>query len=355
MRRAFIMGSNGPSEIGSLQYALQDAENIKVALSGPLCQFKVSIPTVKSKAHEVLHQLAVVAESCTVEDIFICYFSGHGILDKGLLFLLWDESLRENLNTTALPVARIVDTLSQCKAHSKLLILDCCHAGAVVNKHGFKSGADKISEDNIQIQNSNYLVIMASDHLENARELELLKGSFLTINICSAISDKLSEADKDKDGKISIEDLRKWLDEKCIEHNKNNAKEYNVPQPYRHGTMKGDFYLTVDIPSVEPHRTTSLNDNEQYVVWRNEGRELRRLRDRVEDTQREWIQYQRDPKFLMMGGLLAQVKEKWSFLEQDLSCESQEFYEQSKSCEEEMSMSLQQQLDEKKIQYKIES
>ena len=721
MRRAFIMGSNGPGESGSLQYALKDAENIKVALSSPLCQFEVSIPSVKSKSYEVLQQLAEVAESCTVHDTFICYFSGHGILEKGSLFLLWDESLPERLNTTALSVAKIMDTLSECNAHSKLLILDCCHAGAVINKYGFKTGGDKSSEDNIKIQDSNYWVIMASDRLEYAREIEVLKGSFLTINICSAISDKLNEADKDKDGKISIPDLNAWLNEKCIEHNKINAKEYHVPQPHGSGRMKGNFFLTVDTSSVEPHRTTSLNDSEQcpyralepfsrntakfffgrtqliedlqsklklsnfvllfgasgigkssvvqagltpelekagwkvlepivpwlepvkklkdeviqqlfpgqtrrkiqniyshiesnglvsitqylpseqqiliiidqfeevftvcsqkaeqekfielltqvnqasnsrlkivatvradfvedclkyqslttliqhqsiwipplegedlkqvitepserqnysfeeglpeliiqqigheknflpllqfaltaiweqrdsnarkltatqylkqggvlgvlnrraeeiyknfdsqerewvkriflklvrtgietkdtrqrqpkqklmefagdsskdreaiqeilnilveerllvagndiegtawidlahealmdaweqYVVWRNEGRELRRLRDRVEDTQREWIQYQRDPKFLMMGGLLAQVKEKWSFLAQDLSCESQEFYEQSKSSEEEMSMSLQQQLDERKIQYKIEA
>ena len=720
-RRAFIMGSNGPGESGPLQYALEDAKNIEDALSGKLCQFEVSVPRVKSQAYEVLHQLAEVAASCTVDDTFICYFSGHGILEEGLLFLLWDESVCGLLDNTALPVERISQTLLKCKAHSKLLILDCCHAGAVLNRNGFKTGGDKISENKIKIEDSNYWVIMASDRLEYARELEVLKGSFLTISICSAISDKLSEADKDKDGKISISDLTSWLDEKYLEHNETHEKKYHVPQPHGCGAMKGKFFITLDISSLEPHIKTSLNDSEQcpyralepfsrntakfffgrtqliedlqsklklsnfvllfgasgsgkssvvqagltpelekagwkvlepivpwfepvsklkdeviqqlfpdqakrkiqdiysqiesvglvsitqylpseqkiliiidqfeevftvcsqkaeqekfielltqvnqasnsrlkivatvradfvenclkyqsltkliqhqsiwipplegedlkqvitepserqnysfeeglpeliiqqigqeknflpllqftltaiweqrdfngrkltatqyfkqggvlkvlslraeeiyknfnsqerewvkriflklvrtgietkdtrqrqpkqklmefagdsskdreaiqeilnilvkerllvagndiegtawidlahealmdaweqYVVWRNEGRELRRLRDRVEDTQREWIQYQRDPKFLMMGGLLAQVKEKWSFLAQDLSCDSQGFYEQSKSSEEEMSMSLQQQLDERKIQYKIEA
>ncbi|MCC5654213.1 hypothetical protein LC609_31430, partial [Nostoc sp. XA013] len=71
---------------------------------------------------------------------------------------------------------------------------------------------------------------------------------------------------------------------------------------------------------------------ERFTQWRQEGRELRRLTDRVEDALREWQKQPKDEN-LMMGGLLAQVREKWPQLKLDLDIASHDFYQCSDAYE----------------------
>jgi predicted NACHT family NTPase len=65
-----------------------------------------------------------------------------------------------------------------------------------------------------------------------------------------------------------------------------------------------------------------------FAQWRKENRELRRLIDRLEDALQEWQKNPQDEN-LMMGGLLAQVREKWQELELDLDVAAREFYQRS--------------------------
>ena len=70
---------------------------------------------------------------------------------------------------------------------------------------------------------------------------------------------------------------------------------------------------------------TLMEGWERFTQWRKEGRELRRLIDRVEDALREWQIHPKDEN-LMMGGLLAQVREKWLELELNIDTTTKEFY-----------------------------
>jgi hypothetical protein len=201
---------------------------------------------------------------------FICYFSGHGVLEKGKLFLLLDNTDTDNIFATALSVSKILEALRYCKAQSQLLVLDCCHAGAVVNMLGLKSGIG-IPVEELTIKSDNYLILMASDRLEKARELEKLRGSFLTVNICSALGDKLNEADRDKDGRISIQDLSVWLGEKADEHNKVAQKD-RVPCPYLFGQSKGRFFLTIET-SIPTNGTVTQSASETITATTTDGKE----------------------------------------------------------------------------------
>ena len=68
----------------------------------------------------------------------------------------------------------------------------------------------------------------------------------------------------------------------------------------------------------------------QFVKWRKENRELRRLIDRVKDTYREWLNHNKDEKYLMMGGLLAEVEEQWTDLKSYLDLDTENFFLESK-------------------------
>jgi len=75
---------------------------------------------------------------------------------------------------------------------------------------------------------------------------------------------------------------------------------------------------------------------ERFAQWRQEDRELRRLIDRVEDAMREWHKEPKDNN-LMMGGLLAQVRARWSELELNLPASTKEFCTRSLAVESEPS------------------
>jgi hypothetical protein len=125
------------------------------------------------------------------------------------------------------------------------LILDCCNAGTVARMLGLKEGAGTPVEE-LGIKAENHVILMASGHLEAARELNELKGSFLTSAICEGITTEFQEADNDHDGALSLQDLRKWLERRAAVHNRNYPK-LRVPIPQLFGRGRGEFYLTLPI------------------------------------------------------------------------------------------------------------
>jgi hypothetical protein len=250
MRRAFVMGSNGPASFGALKYALDDAARIKKELSSARCAFAVTEPDANCPAPAARQQLFEFVEGCVEDDTVLCYFSGHGFLSRGSLFLLWHDSNIDRLLTTTIPVSDIIQALRVCPAENKLLVLDCCHAGTVVNMSGLK-GAGHVELSDAELKPENHLVLMASNRLEKARELDYLHGSFMTSAICSALSSSFSEADLDRDKRISIEDLRRWLETEARRHNANHP-DRRVPYPYIFGQKKGEFFLTSDSSNWRP-------------------------------------------------------------------------------------------------------
>jgi formylglycine-generating enzyme required for sulfatase activity len=265
MRRAFVMGSNGPSNLAPLRYALKDAENLRASLSTLRSAFAVSGPEPGADVFAVRQSLYAAAESCQEQDTFVCYFSGHGFLDQGSLFLLWDNSEVERLLSTALPVEAIILALQRCKAQNRLLILDCCHAGAVASAVGFKdAGGIPVAE--MGIKPSNYLVLMAAERLERARELEELQGSFLTAKLCDALDASFQDADIDGDGVLSIADLKSWLEQEVQRFNRYSHSGGPVATPYFFGQLKGNFFLTLRLSDWRPYEIQWPDDSRMVVL-----------------------------------------------------------------------------------------
>jgi uncharacterized caspase-like protein len=100
-----------------------------------------------------MRQISRVAAQCQPGDDLLIYFSGHGELLTGKLFLLLDTT-SESVFDTAINTRHVLDAIEFSPAANKLLILDCCHAGGAV---GFKGGdlAPVLSE------NGGHLVLCA--------------------------------------------------------------------------------------------------------------------------------------------------------------------------------------------------
>ncbi|NET33260.1 MAG: hypothetical protein F6K19_14770 [Cyanothece sp. SIO1E1] len=74
--------------------------------------------------------------------------------------------------------------------------------------------------------------------------------------------------------------------------------------------------------------------------WLKESRQLRRLRDKLEDALQEWEREGRQNENLMMGGLLTQMQENWQELELEIGITATEFYQRSYANERRRNLTL---------------
>ena len=264
MRKALVLGSNGPQGLSPLRFSVRDAESVAACFAGPRCGFEVTRAPRGLEALQVRALVESIAEECVSQDTLVCYFSGHGLLERGALFLLWDNSRSDRLLGSAIPAEDVLRALRYCRAESKLLVLDCCHAGAAVSSFGVKDAVGLPVEETVS-KPDNFLVLMASDRLERAREFDSLQGSFLAHNVCEALGDSFYEVIEGRDEqKLSVQELRRWLEQKAREHNRKN-KDTPVPIPYLFGKSKGDFYITIGADDWISH-TVQWEDGSEMIV-----------------------------------------------------------------------------------------
>jgi hypothetical protein len=226
-RIAFVMGSNGPSWSTPLHFAERDEDRIAECFSLH-CGFNVLRPQKQADIYDVMRQLNKLAASCRQGDEFVVYYSGHGELLGGNLFLLWNNT-SESIFDSALDAKHILAALSHCQASQKLLILDCCRAGAAV---GFKS-TNRLQPllDDVVSQ----LVLCASSRLELAREFDEFEGSFIAHGISSFLASRRRTL-------VSLTDLMSELNRLADAHNE-QSPDKRVPKPYLFGEQKLPFIL----------------------------------------------------------------------------------------------------------------
>jgi uncharacterized caspase-like protein len=230
VRRAVIIGSNGPVT-NSLKFAEDDAQKIACALKTPKCGFEVDLIIDAKSRGAVMDKMGEIIDSCDKSDTLMLYFSGHGVIRAGGLFLLLATSADRKFSTTTLSAREIMNLLTTCAARQKLLVLDCCNAGTLAGAVGLRGESVPAEAIGIAPQgHEGHYVLMASGHLEPARELQQLGGSFLTHYMCSALEEHFSDADRDGDRTLSLVDLTGWLEERAEKHNRCH-KELAVPIP----------------------------------------------------------------------------------------------------------------------------
>ncbi|MEH2045985.1 nSTAND1 domain-containing NTPase [Nostoc sp.] len=91
---------------------------------------------------------------------------------------------------------------------------------------------------------------------------------------------------------------------------------------------------------------------ERFAQWRQQDRDLRRLSDRLADALREWLRKGENEKYLMQGGLLAEVRENWEKLEFLSSPQAKNFYQCSDAYEQHQIATLEKALTESRLREK---
>jgi uncharacterized caspase-like protein len=134
-RRALIIGIDKyDDDFPNLQAPLQDAENLARVLKDPSIGAFDEVQIELNESFATLYSKvgAFLESPLNRQDLLLLYFSGHGIRDDyGKLYLAAKNTDRRRLKSTAIPSSYIRNLMEESFSRRQVLILDCCHSGAV--------------------------------------------------------------------------------------------------------------------------------------------------------------------------------------------------------------------------------
>ena len=215
-RFAYVLGANGPESFGRLKrlsWAEADADNMAARLGLDDLGFKVTArESTVPKATDVIEQFQNVAFEAGAQDELLFYFAGHGVVSRGELYFILNETVRGKLVGTGLPWDTVKKIVLHSDAAAKVVVLDCCHAGEAIDDPlggAFRGGFDtEVIDSAVKGSSASILVACGPDGF--ARESAKMAGGVLTGLILQALGPRRTEV-ADASGRVSLEGLRNWI------------------------------------------------------------------------------------------------------------------------------------------------
>jgi uncharacterized caspase-like protein len=152
------------------------------------------------------------------DDLILLYFSGHGIKDEdGRLYFATTDTRRQMLRTTAIPATLVQDVMSCSRSRRQVLLLDCCYSGAFAR--GMVTKSDQLVGTMGQFEGRGRVVLTASDAMQYAFEGDKVRGRGVRSVFTNALVHglKTGEADLDRDGHISLDELYDYVYDKILD------------------------------------------------------------------------------------------------------------------------------------------
>jgi formylglycine-generating enzyme required for sulfatase activity len=179
------------------------------------------------------------------EDTMLIFFSGHGLVDDaGAGYLAPQNCDPNDMKETACSQAELIARLKRCEATKKMLILDCCHAGAEKGV-GHKGASSQDVASTFKFKGLITLASCSKD--EESHEWQDKKQGLFTYFLTSGLA---GAADRDKDGIVDHLELYRYLNDTVP-----NAaiKEFGVTQtPVINETSEGIMELARSSRTTQP-------------------------------------------------------------------------------------------------------
>lgn len=165
---------------------------------------------------EMLHAIESFMEERQQSETALLYFSGHGEFceaDNQLYFLTRDSDPAD-LPRTAVSAEFLERTLQSCRAASKIVLLDCCASGSVVQGWRAKGRDDADSDEeepSTLLRPTGVYFITASDALQPASAMAPEGSTLGTSRFTGEIVEGLRNGRIKDSGWISPDDLFEYL------------------------------------------------------------------------------------------------------------------------------------------------
>lgn len=258
-RYALLIGANnGGNERTILRYAETDAQNVSNVFSdiGGI-ENNNSILLLNPTKNSILNSFKKITkyisnENENIRTEIIFYYSGHST-EEGLLIR---ESLLSYIDLKIL--------LTETNANVQIGILDSCSSGAFTLLKGGKHNAPFLVDESIKT--SGHAFITSASENESAQESNLLKASFFTHYLISALR---GAADTSSDGKVTLHEAFSYASNETL------ARTVVTQAGAQHASYdfkisgSGDIVLT-DLRNAQSKLTFQDSDFGRFFIRDNE-------------------------------------------------------------------------------------
>ncbi len=178
------------------------------------------------------------------EDVFIFYYAGHGSMVDNQFFFIPTESSRlydlSSLERDAIEAGLLQDKFKNIKALKQLIVMDACQSGASVELLATRGAAEEKAI--AQLSRSAGIHVMASAGSEQfATEFSELGHGLFTYLLIKALKGDADGAPKD--GKVTIYELKSYLDDQVPELTRKLKGKPQYPYTFSRGQ---DFPIVVE-------------------------------------------------------------------------------------------------------------
>ena len=158
-------------------------------------------------------------------DLALLYFTGHGVKDEaGNLYLAMTDTDRGNLQFTGVQAEQIRMAMDGCLSRQKVLVLDCCYAGAFPVGLGAKGDSEVHALE--QLTGRGCVVLTSSDAMQLSFEGDQVKetgpaslrsgpSSLFTRFLIEGL--RTGKADLDGDGDITLDELYSYVHDRVTD------------------------------------------------------------------------------------------------------------------------------------------
>jgi WD40 repeat protein/energy-coupling factor transporter ATP-binding protein EcfA2 len=202
----------------------------------------------------------------------------------------------------------------------------------------------------------------------NRQNKELSLTTYTTMQGLKGALNKRAEAVYNDD--LTTDEERTWAKRLCLELVRigPDVKDTRQPQPRENllalakteddreviqevieALVEGRLLVTTKGDEVDLAHEALMIGWQRFAEWRQKDRDRRRLIQRVRDAEKEWNTKGQDEKYLLQGGLLAEVREQWETLDPNLAEATRQFYQHSDEQEKEQVAFLERALAESEL------
>lgn len=225
----------------TLNYAKPDAESfVKLVDEKGAALFRETVLITLYDEHaskaNILKKLDELADKVRPEDVFILYYAGHGSMVDNQFYFVPTESLRlydaSSLKKEAIEATLLQEKLRNIKALKQLIVMDACQSGGSVELLATRGATEEKAI--AQLSRSAGIHVMASAGSEQfAAEFAELGHGLFTYLLIKGLQGEADGAPKD--GKVTIYELKSFLDDQVPEWTKKLKGKPQYPYTFSRG------------------------------------------------------------------------------------------------------------------------
>lgn len=229
----------------NLTYAAKDAKDLAAVLAKSTSFTKVNVRTILNNEvnKNVLEKIDSFLKPAKPQDVVLCFFAGHGVLDKkGNFYCSTYDIDLDQPELNGISVEQFEDVLNTCTARKKIFLIDACNSGLMDEVSAFtKKSNDTLNANvkqtgrgvslkvkrkettDIELMHSAFLnlnkgagltIIAAAAGTEFAYEDAKYKNGLFTYALLNAL--KTGKADLNKDKSITVSELKHFVEQQVV-------------------------------------------------------------------------------------------------------------------------------------------